>query len=74
MNIKFIKLTSFTKDIKSLLVNMNDITFVVDYGEYRKVSVKLNDRIQDFKVTDSIDTIYSTIEAYKNTEFKPLYD
>lgn len=68
---KFIKLESFWKDTNAWLVNVNDIIFVVDKGDYRDVTIKIpgDANNKELRVKNTIDEIMVAIENH-NTEKK----
>ena len=71
---KFIKLDSFWKDTSAWLVNIDDIIFVTDKGDYRDVTIRPNGESanQIIRVTNKIEEIFLAIETSRNMEISNL--
>ena len=76
---KFIKLEAYYNDPSAWLVNINDIKFVIDKGDFREVTISVNGAAEQIiKVKNPLDKIHIAIETSDNNMIKdirkPLYD
>lgn len=78
---KYIKLTNYDVDLPVLgiIVQKDSVDTVVDYKDYRIVTVRMPGRTEVWKVNESTDEIYAMLESEElfpglDKVQKPLYD